>query len=162
MVKSDFNLLVVDDNTDNLKLVSSFLLNEGYKVTIATGGDDAIQIVIKERIDLILLDIVMPEGLDGFEVCRRLKKDSKTKEIPIIFLTAKNDSDDIVTGFQLGGVDYVPKPFRKEELLARVLNQVQIKMYKDLVNGRITYLEASRSEVMNWVYNLSKTLGNEK
>jgi len=162
MVNSDFNLLIVDDNVENLKVVSSCLLEEGYKVALSTEGANAIKIVNENRIDLILLDIMMPGGADGFEVCRILKKNSKTKEIPIIFLTAKNESEDVVTGFQLGGVDYIPKPFRKEELLARVYNQIQIKLFKDLLNNRVEYLENSRGEIMNWLYNLSKTIDPER
>jgi len=119
-------ILIVDDNKDNLRLAGSILKENGYKIAVVLDGESALNILKKKEFDLVLLDVMMP-GIDGFEVCRRIKSDQKLKEIPIIFLTAKNQPEDIVNGFKTGGVDYVSKPFNKEELLARVGVHVKLK-----------------------------------
>ncbi len=112
-------ILIVDDLPENLQVLGNILRVAGYHVTPAVDGLQAFKIIEKRRPDLILLDVMMP-GMGGFEVCARLKASQATREIPIIFLTAKSETADIVKGFELGAVDYVTKPFRKEELLARV------------------------------------------
>ena len=111
-------ILVVDDTAENLKMLSG-VLKEKYRVKVTLKGAEALEIISKERPDLILLDIMMPE-MDGYEVCSKLKEDPGTKDIPIIFLTAKTEVNDIVKGFELGAVDYVPKPFNTVELLVRI------------------------------------------
>jgi len=123
---NDARILVVDDNKENLRLAGSILKENGYKIAVVLNGASAIKILEKNDFDLVLLDVMMP-GIDGFEVCRRIKSNQKLKEIPIIFLTAKNQSEYIVNGFKAGGVDYVSKPFNKEELLARVGVHVKLK-----------------------------------
>ena len=124
MIEEDVFLLVVDDNQDNLKVVSNFLKEKNYKIALATDGAGALKILETNRIDLILLDIMMP-GMDGFEVCKRLKENPETKDIPVIFLTAKSETDDIVRGFQLGGVDYITKPFKHKEIGNIIINCFQ-------------------------------------
>lgn len=119
------NILVVDDNQPNLKVVSSFLKIEGYNIALALDGFSALKVLDENRIDLILLDIMMP-GMDGFETCRKMKQNEKLKEIPVIFLTAKNQTQDMVEGFKAGGVDYITKPFNRDELLIRVKNHLEI------------------------------------
>ena len=111
-------ILVVDDTKENLKMLSG-VLKEKYRVKVTLKGAEALEIVSKERPDLILLDIMMPE-MDGYEACSKLKEDPGTKDIPIIFLTAKTEVDDIVKGFELGAIDYIQKPFNKVELLVRI------------------------------------------
>src|SRR5208337_199784 len=102
-------VLVVDDTPANIALMSS-LLKSSYRTKIATSGEKGLQLALSDdAIDLILLDIMMP-GMDGYEVCRRLKASSKTAEIPVIFLTAKSEMEDERKGFELGAVDYVTKP----------------------------------------------------
>ena len=123
--KSRFSILTVDDNKENLKVVSNFLKNEGYQIALSVNADDAVKILEEHTIDLILLDVMMP-GTDGFTLCRRLKEDQRFADIPVIFLTAKTDPDDLVEGFKAGGLDYITKPFNKEELLARVNNQISL------------------------------------
>lgn len=123
--KHDFSILVVDDNKENLKVVSNFLKAEGYQIALSLNADDARNILEENKIDLILLDVMMP-GTDGFTLCRQLKKDNRLKEIPVIFLTAKTETSDLVEGFNSGGVDYITKPFQKEELIARVNNHVAL------------------------------------
>lgn len=124
-MNEDLYILAVDDNQENLRIISNFLKDEGYKIALALDGNSALKILEENSIDLILLDIMMPE-IDGFEVCKRVKANPKTKEIPIIFLTAKNQTEDIVDGFKIGAVDYIIKPFKKDELMIRVKNHLEL------------------------------------
>jgi two-component system, NtrC family, sensor kinase len=112
-------ILAVDDERTSLKLLTTVLAAEGYEVHSAVSGEQALESVAQTQPELILLDIVMP-GIDGFEVCRQLKTHAKTSHIPVIFLSATSDSKERVAGFKLGAVDFVPKPFQRHELLARV------------------------------------------
>ena len=125
-VTSKFNILIVDDIAKNIQVIGSVLRNEGYKMEFATDGKKALSWTEKKDFDLILLDIMMPE-MDGFEVCKQLKKDARRKDIPIIFLTAKTDTENIVKGFELGAVDYITKPFNSAELIARVKTHIKQK-----------------------------------
>jgi two-component system NtrC family sensor kinase len=118
-------ILVVDDEPLNQKMMASMLSREGYEVVEAGNGQEAL-LRVKEKPDLILLDIMMPV-LDGFETCRLLKADSTTKDIPVIFLSALQDSKTKLDGFSLGGVDFISKPFQREELLARVRTHLTMR-----------------------------------
>ncbi len=122
-------ILIVDDVPKNLQLLGSILFNAGYKITLAQSAARALEIVENALPDLILSDVIMPE-MDGFELCRRLKNTETTREIPVIFLTAKTGSEEIVKGFRSGGVDYVTKPFNRTELLARVRTHLELKRSK--------------------------------
>ena len=113
------NVLVVDDERDILELVKYNLDKEGYRVTVVASGEDALAATRAKMPDLIVLDLMLP-GVDGLEVCRRLKSDSKTRGIPIVMLTAKGSEADVVAGLELGASDYVTKPFSPRELVARV------------------------------------------
>jgi signal transduction histidine kinase len=112
-------ILIVDDVQLNLDLMKDILSDQEYQIATAINGKSALAKARAHKFDLILLDVVLPD-IDGFEVCSILKSNSQTQDVPIIFLTAKREKDSIVKGFQLGAVDYIPKPFSKEELLARV------------------------------------------
>src|SRR5512137_599313 len=112
-------ILIVEDAPANIQALSSTLKDKGYQISVATNGRQALEVVARLRPDLILLDVMMPE-MDGFETCRRLKESAATNDIPVIFLTAKTETSDIVQGFELGAVDYVANPFNAHELLARV------------------------------------------
>ncbi|MGF1601964.1 MAG: response regulator [Thermosynechococcaceae cyanobacterium] len=120
------NILVIDDTPANLRLLQKILTEHGYQVRPVTDGAMALTAARLDPPDLILLDIKMPE-LDGYEVCRRLKADEKTREVPVIFLTVLDDAIDIVKGFALGGVDYITKPVKTGELIARIGSQVQLR-----------------------------------
>lgn len=111
-------ILVVDDEEDLLELVSYTFSREGYQIKTAANGEDALTQVGAEHPDLIILDLMLP-GIDGLEVCRRLKRDDQTENIPIIMLTAKGEEADIVTGLELGADDYITKPFSPRVLIAR-------------------------------------------
>ncbi len=136
-MKSDRNspepakILIVDDQPDNLRLLSKILLGEGYEVRKAINGSTALMGVQTLAPDLILLDINMP-GLDGYQVCQELKSDRQTKQIPIIFLSASNEVTDKVKAFEVGGVDYITKPFQVAEVLARVATQIKIKRFNQM------------------------------
>ena len=118
-------LLLVDDTEENLDLLIE-ILSESYDLSIALDGPTALERVVMDLPDLVLLDIMMPV-MDGYEVCQKIRKDPLTKDIPIIFLTAKTDPDSIVKGFELGAADYVTKPFNENELLARVKVHIELK-----------------------------------
>jgi two-component system phosphate regulon response regulator PhoB len=112
-------ILVVDDEEDILELVRYNLDREGYQVICAISGEEALEAAAAERVDLIILDLMLP-GIDGLEVARRLKQNTTTKEIPIVMLTAKGEEADVVTGLELGADDYVTKPFSPRILIARM------------------------------------------
>ena len=113
------NVLVVDDERDILELVKYNLDKEGYRVTVVASGEDALAATRAKMPDLIVLDLMLP-GVDGLEVCRRLKSDAKTRAIPIVMLTAKGSEADVVAGLELGASDYVTKPFSPRVLTARI------------------------------------------
>ncbi|MBR9978937.1 MAG: hybrid sensor histidine kinase/response regulator [Bacteroidetes bacterium] len=123
-------ILIVDDVARNLQILGSFLREAGYDVSAVTSGKQALEITNDVHPDLILLDIMMPE-LDGFETCRRLKDDDATREIPVIFLTAKTAEEDILRGFELGAVDYITKPFQRRELIKRVHVHVELRRSRE-------------------------------
>jgi two-component system, sensor histidine kinase and response regulator len=160
-MNEDISILVVDDNQENLKVISSFLKEKKYKIALATDGESAFKVLDNNKIDLILLDIMMP-GMDGFEVCRILKDKTGTKDIPVIFLTARTETDDIVKGFQTGGVDYITKPFNKEELYARVNNHIQLKMVRDYLVRCEMDTKKSRDYFMRTLYELGKIMERNK
>ena len=131
-------ILIVDDIFENLKVIGSILMIKKYNIIPASNGNMAIEIATSELPDLILLDIQMPE-MDGFEVCRKLKENPKTKNIPIIFLTAKTETENIVYGFEIGGDDYITKPFEPKEMLERVNTHLQLRQsIKELIELNAT------------------------
>jgi putative two-component system response regulator len=133
-------ILVVDDTPDNITLING-LLKDHYKVKIATNGERALRIARSHPPpDLILLDIMMPD-MDGYEVCSRLKTDAKTRDIPLIFLTAKTEVADEAHGLDLGAMDYITKPISPPILLARVKTHLELKNARDLLQWRNSYLE---------------------
>lgn len=133
-------ILVVDDSPDNLSLMSE-LLKATYKVKVANGGERALKIAQSAQPpDLILLDIMMP-GMDGHEVCRRLKAESATNAIPVIFLTAKSEAEDERIGIELGAIDYISKPINPPVLLARVRAHLALKTQADFLRNQNDYLE---------------------
>ncbi|MCF6179805.1 MAG: response regulator [Geopsychrobacter sp.] len=125
-------ILIVDDNPNNLQILGKLLTAQGYDLSIAQCGEDALQSANETLPDLILLDIMMP-GMDGYEVCRKLKEDMATRHIPLIFLTAKIGADEIIKGFDLGAADYVTKPFNVAELLARVRVHIELNTLRGIL-----------------------------
>jgi putative two-component system response regulator len=132
MSDHEHTILVVDDDLKSIQVGINILKeHHNYRMIFATSGKQALERVGEHDFDLILLDIIM-HPMDGFEVCRRLKADPRTQNIPIIFLTAKTDTDSLVQGFEMGGVDYITKPFNSHELNARVATHLELKRYHDL------------------------------
>ena len=134
------SILLVDDNPTNLQVLFQTLNGQGCKLLIAKNGETALSIAQKAHPDLILLDIMMPD-IDGFEVCQRLKSNPETQDIPVIFLSALDDTKDKVKGLQLGAVDYVAKPFQADEVIARVNTHLTIHRLKREVEYQKQQLE---------------------
>ncbi|HEY9635475.1 MAG TPA: response regulator [Coleofasciculaceae cyanobacterium] len=134
------DLLVVDDTPDNLRLLSTMLSEQGYKVRKVISGQLALRVVSVAPPDLILLDINMPQ-MNGYEVCEKLKADPQTSEIPIIFISALDDVWDKVKAFEVGGVDYISKPFQGEEVLARVRNQLTLRSLQKQLSEQNAHLQ---------------------
>lgn len=145
-MENNFKVLIVDDIEENLQVVSNLLGESKFAILIARSGKQAIKIALKKNPDLILLDISMPE-MDGFETCTILKSNKETKEIPIIFLTAHLHPEDIIKGFKHGAIDYITKPFNKEELIMRVYNHLNLKKSKDIINKQKKKLEKQNNEL---------------
>ncbi|MEJ2701165.1 MAG: response regulator transcription factor [Sedimentisphaerales bacterium] len=124
-------ILIVDDEEDVLELVRYNLERNGYQVTVASSGEQALANTMKKLPDLIILDLMLP-GIDGLEVCKKLKSDVKTEGIPLIMLTAKGEESDIVTGLELGADDYVTKPFSPKVLVARVRRLLHRAVSRDI------------------------------
>jgi len=140
-------ILIVDDTPANVDILKKTLTHYGFNILMAPSGEIALKTIPKTQPDLILLDIMMP-GINGFETCQRLKADQSTRDIPIIFITAKIETKDIVEGFSVGGADYITKPFCMEELLARIETQLQLhKITKDLKNAILSMHEAKEDSI---------------
>ncbi|MEH2186290.1 MAG: response regulator [Nostoc sp.] len=143
----DSLILVVDDTTTNLEIVFNILTNVGFKVITENDGERALQQVESRVPDLILLDVMMP-GIDGFETCKRLKENSVTYDIPVIFMTANSDTDSKVKGLNIGAVDYITKPFHEEELLARIKTHLQLRNLTKTLEKRVAERTAALSRAL--------------
>lgn len=150
-------ILIVDDEKLNIKILRHNLQDD-YDLIIAKSGQQALQRLKDNTIDLILLDIIMPE-LDGFEVCKIIKKQPETTHIPIIFLTAKSAEEDIINGFELGGVDYVTKPFNFTELKARIKTHIDLKKHEVEILRKHS---ESRELLHILCHDLANSIGNSR
>jgi signal transduction histidine kinase/DNA-binding response OmpR family regulator len=154
------NILIVDDTPDNLRLLSTMLVQQGYRVRSAISGQLALNAVQVECPDLILLDINMPQ-MNGYEVCHRLKTDPNTSQIPVIFISVLDDTIDKVKAFVVGGVDYITKPFQVEEVLARVNSQLSLRhLQKQLktLNSSLEQEVEVRTTELQTAFSLESTL----
>lgn len=140
-----FKILAIDDNPKNLKVIDALLVEHNFDVAFATTGREGLKMISETDYDLVLLDIMMPE-LDGIETCKIIKQEEKNIDLPVIFLTAKTDTESITDAFSSGGIDYVTKPFRGEELLARVRTHVDLKRLRDRQKRLNEWLEAQVSQ----------------
>jgi signal transduction histidine kinase len=143
----DSLILVVDDTTTNLEIVFDILTNVGFKVVTQNNGNRALKQAEQQLPDLILLDVMMP-GIDGFETCKRLKDNSDTCDIPVIFMTANSDTDSKVKGLNIGAVDYITKPFHEEELLARIKTHLQLRNLTKTLEKRVAERTAALSKAL--------------
>jgi len=175
VVETKYNILIVDDVLENIQVALNILKEDSYNFSYAKDGEEALRLLNKGNFDLILLDIMMP-GIDGYEVCRRMKKDPRLTDIPVIFLTAKADTDSLSKAFEVGGLDYITKPFHANELLARVKTHLELyqakKILKDnnlslktklkLERERIfTELEKSQKEMIFVLTELVESVSDE-
>jgi signal transduction histidine kinase len=155
------SILIVDDTPTNLEVISEALSDAGFDVAIATSGDRALQQVEKYLPDLILLDVMMP-GIDGFETCRRLKASDRTRQIPIIFMTALSDTDSKIKALALGAVDYIAKPFQEQEVIARVKTHLQLHYLQQSLETQVAQktaeLQASQLQLVQ--HEKMSALGN--
>ncbi len=141
----NLNILIVDDNPKNLQVLGSILMTQNYQLEFATDGKHALSWINEKNFDLIILDIMMP-GMSGLEVCEKIRKKNKFREIPIIFLSANTDKDTILRGFDLGGQDYITKPFDARELLARVRTHLELKTSREKLKEVNQWLEQKVKE----------------
>jgi PAS domain S-box-containing protein len=141
-------ILLVDDNPINLQILYKTLQGSGYRLLIAKNGETALEIVQRAKPSLVLLDVMMP-GMDGFEVCRRIKASPDTANAAVIFLSALGDSQAKVRGFAVGGVDYIAKPFQSDEVVARVRTHVKIQRLERELARRNIELEAENQQILN-------------
>lgn len=140
------SILIVDDKPENLTVLRQILTEHGYRVRPAISGEIALKTVQADLPDLILLDIVMP-NMDGYEVCRKLKADEQTRQVPIIFISALDELEDKVKAFSEGGVDYITKPFQIEEVLARVNTHINLHSLQRCLEKKNTELQKALDEV---------------
>jgi len=134
-------ILIIDDTPANIRLLTETLEPRGYEILAASEGDAGLKIAARAKPDLILLDVVMP-GRDGFAICHALKRDAATREIPVLFVTARHETDDVLRGFRAGAVDYILKPFAEEEVLSRVETHLRLSQLTRDLAARNAELEA--------------------
>ena len=153
-------ILVADDNAMNVDILRTRLAAHGYEILIAADGEEAVEVARRERPDLILLDIMMPK-LDGLEVCRRLRADPGLPFMPIILVTAKGDTKDVVAGLEAGGDEYLTKPVDQAALLARVKSMLRIKALHDTAQEQGARLEAQAGELAEWSRTLERRVAEQ-
>lgn len=157
-----FRVLIVDDVPENIQILVHLLNEKGLKVNYAESGIKALKAIKNNIPDLILLDVSMP-GMDGFEVCEKLKKDPLTADIPVIFLTAKVDQEDVINGLEKGAVDYVTKPFNSNELISRIFTHLELKHNRDLItrqNEELSKLNEVKNQLFSVISHDMKNLFN--
>jgi len=158
MIHED-TILIIDDTPDNIKVLYQFLVNCGFNVLIAEAGEEGIQVTEKANPDLILLDILMP-GMDGFEVCKYLKNQEQTRNIPIIFITALSQTEDKIRGFEMGAADYITKPFQQREVLARITAHLTLRRQQRQLQKRNLELDAFAHMVAHDLKNPLSAIAN--
>ncbi len=140
MMDTNYNILIVDDVLDNIQVAMNILKEDSYNFSYAKSGEEALKLLKESSFDLVLLDIMMP-GIDGYEVCQRMREDPILFDVPVIFLTAKADTDSMAKGFEVGGLDYIKKPFHANELLARVKTHLDLYQAKKILKNNNLSLE---------------------
>ena len=159
------NILIVDDTPQNLSVLQNMLTKHGYRVRPALSGELALKAVRHMLPDLILLDIMMSPGMDGYEVCRQLKADELTRHIPVLFISALGETSDKIRAFEIGGVDYITKPFQVEEVLARVETHLALQRMQTRLQAQNAQLQqyaaelkAANAELAQYAYVVSHDL----
>jgi signal transduction histidine kinase len=152
----NYTLLIIDDNPTNLEVIVEYLENAGFEVAVARNGEMGLKRAQVLKPNIILLDVLMP-GIDGFETCRRLKNNERTQNIPVIFMTALDNPDDKVKGFEVGGVDYITKPIHQEEVLARITTHLRIRDLTIHLNAKVEELTQTQDQLNAKVEELTQT-----
>lgn len=151
MSLKEISVLIIDDTTVNIMLLQTILKQSGYKVFTAKSGPEGRKIAIEEQPGIILLDVIMPEE-DGFETCQKLKENAATADIPIVFISSLKDTKNIVKGLTVGGIDYISKPFQREEVLARVKNYLKLRhTYLRVIEeqaGRLKQIQDAQQSIL--------------
>ena len=155
--RRDATLLIVDDKPQNLRLISDFLAEQGFELMLTRSGEQALEKIDLALPDLVLLDVTMPK-MDGFEVCRRLKENARTASVPVIFMTALDDTAHKVEGFRLGAVDYITKPIQREELLARIQHHLQLYTLQKELLSKGTDLAQKNAELEAYAHTIAHSL----
>ena len=150
-------LLIVDDKPQNLRLISDFLAEQGFELMLTRSGAQALEKIELSMPDLVLLDVTMPK-MDGFEVCRRLKHNARTAALPVIFMTALDDTAHKVEGFRLGAVDYITKPIQREELLARIQHHLQLHSLQKELLSKSEDLAQKNAELEAYAHTIAHSL----
>lgn len=148
------NILIVDDNPNNLRVLDGILQERGYVVRPALSGEIALRAISAVRPDLILLDVRMP-GIDGYETCRRIRQQENLREVPVIFISALNETDDKLNAFQVGAVDFITKPFQAHEVLVRVQTQLELVHARRALVKHLAQSEKRISSVQEAVIDIS-------
>ncbi len=143
-------ILIVDDKPDNLDVLVNYLSAGGLELRVATDGEQALQLAAEQVPELVLLDVMMP-GIDGYEVCRRLKADAATGDVPVIFMSALTDTDSKVKGFDVGGIDFINKPLQREEVLARIQAHLTIRRQQQELQQKNRQLEGLNRELQEQI-----------
>jgi len=158
-----FKILIVDDVPKNIQVIANLLGDEEYDISYATNGNQALDQVEETDFDLVLLDVMMPE-MDGYEVCREIKKRRFSNEVPIIFITAKTDEDSLLEAFEAGGQDYVTKPFKAPELMARIKTHLKLKEFEDsqqvVIDNALAELKILNKEIIETQKEVIFTMGS--
>jgi signal transduction histidine kinase len=154
--QNNYTILIIDDNPTNLGVIVDYLEDAGFDILIARDGETGLKRAQMAKPKLILLDVMMPD-IDGFETCRRLKADEKTQDIPIIFMTALDNVEDKVTGFKLGGIDYVTKPIQHEEVFARINTHLRIRDLTVKLNAKVDELTQTQQNLVQKIDELNQT-----
>lgn len=155
--RREATLLIVDDKPQNLRLISDFLAEQGFDLMLTRSGAQALEKIELALPDLVLLDVTMP-NMDGFEVCRRLKQDARTAAVPVIFMTALDDTAHKVEGFRLGAVDYITKPIQREELLARIQHHLQLHNLQKELLSKSEDLAQKNAELEAYAHTIAHSL----
>jgi len=155
--RREATLLIVDDKPQNLRLISDFLAEQGFDLMLTRSGEQALEKIELALPDLVLLDVTMPK-MDGFEVCRRLKQDARTAAVPVIFMTALDDTAHKVEGFRLGAVDYITKPIQREELLARIQHHLQLHNLQKELLSKSDDLAQKNAELEAYAHTIAHSL----
>ncbi|HSO27458.1 MAG TPA: hybrid sensor histidine kinase/response regulator [Anaerolineales bacterium] len=164
LAETTYSILIIDDSPENLRLLSRMLMDSGYQIRVANGGQRAIEAAFASPPDLVLLDVLMPD-MDGYEVCRRLRADPRTGDVPVIFISALTTTEDKLHAFTAGGVDYITKPFQSREVVARVKTHLEIRtLQKQLgatnteLHNKVRELESQNAELDAFAHTVAHDL----